>query len=215
VHLELPEERFCYNSAKESDMAQTNDILPPNLIHLIENLTTRQAVPLGTMHDIPFLALKLPASSETLLTGGELFCEMKPSIFNIDHGNETLAICILQLKLNGRDAYTYSAAYDLTNDKHYSDCFALLNMRKYGLFIATDQLHDFLVFDTPFEAFFDPRDVIAEARETATATNAEAFGSAVNALFSLKEDDAALWRHFESLVPFDNRWYLRTRMEFR
>jgi hypothetical protein len=195
-------------------MPQTNETLPPNLIHLIENLTTRQAVPLGTMQDIPFLALKIPVSSEVMLTGGEIFCEMKPSIFNIDHGEETLAVCIVQIKLNGLDAYTYSAAYDLTNDKHYSDCHALLNMRKYGLFVASDNLHDFLVFDTPFDAFFDPRDVIAEARENATATNAEAFGAAVTALFSLKEDDAALWEHLSESVPFENRWYLRTRMEF-
>jgi hypothetical protein len=196
-------------------MAQTNDTLPQNLTHLIANLTTRQAVPLGTMQDIPFLALKIPASSEALLTDGDIFCEMKPSIFNIDHGSETLAICIVQIKLNGLDAYTYSAAYDLTNDKHYSDCHALLNMRKYGLFIASENLHDFLVFDTPFDAFFDPRDVLAEARENATETNAEAFGAAVNALFGLKEDETALWHHLNEIVPFDNRWYLRTRMEFK
>jgi hypothetical protein len=196
-------------------MAQTNETLPPNLTTLIANLTTRQAVPLGTLQDIPFLALKIPVSREPMLTGGEIFCEMKPSIFNIDHGDETLAICILQIRLNGLDAYTYSAAYDLTNDKHYSDCHALLNMRKYGLLIASDNLHDFLVFDTPFDAFFDPRDVLAEARENASPTNAEAFGAAVTAIFELKEDDAALWHHLNEIVPFENRWYLRTRMEFQ
>ena len=196
-------------------MAQTNETLPPNLTTLIANLTTRQAVPLGTLQDIPFLALKIPVSREPMLTGGEIFCEMKPSIFNIDHGDETLAICILQIRLNGLDAYTYSAAYDLTNDKHYSDCHALLNMRKYGLLIASDNLHDFLVFDTPFDAFFDPRDVLAEARENASPTNAEAFGAAVTAIFELREDDAALWHHLNEIVPFENRWYLRTRMEFQ
>ena len=102
-------------------MAQTNETLPPNLTTLIANLTTRQAVPLGTLQDIPFLALKIPVSREPMLTGGEIFCEMKPSIFNIDHGDETLAICILQIRLNGLDAYTYSAAYDLTNDKQIED----------------------------------------------------------------------------------------------
>lgn len=195
-------------------MANTNETLPFNLTHLIENLTTRQAVPLGSMQDIPFLAVKIPASAEALF-GQPIHCEVKPAIFNIDHGDETLAIAIVQIRLNNLDAFIYTAVYDLTNDKHYSDCHALLNMKKYGLFIASDTKHDFLVFDTPFEAFFDPRDVIAEARENATATNAEAFGAAVNALYALKENDTQLWKHFDEIAPFDNRWYLRTTMAFR
>ena len=124
---------------KESKMSNPNDTLPDNLKGLVENLSTRQAIPLGTMYDIPFLAVKIPAEKESFIQDNPITCEIKPSVFNVDFHGETVAVCFIQVRLNGLDEYIYTATYDLTVDKQFSDCYALLNMRKKDSVAASEQ----------------------------------------------------------------------------
>lgn len=195
-------------------MPASNDTLPDNLKELVGYLSTEQAMPLGTMSGIPFLALRIAAGDEALLRDNAIVCELKPSILNIDHDNETIAVCFVQIRLNNSDEHIYTAVYDLRNDKQYGDCHALLNMRQYGLFIATDTLHDFQVFDTEFDAPFDPRDVIAEARNQSTASDPGTFYAVVQALCG-HTDKAELWRQFHAIAPADKQWYGRMQMRLQ
>ena len=200
---------------KESKMSNPNDTLPDNLKGLVENLSTRQAIPLGTMYDIPFLAVKIPAEKESFIQDNPITCEIKPSVFNVDFHGETVAVCFIQVRLNGLDEYIYTATYDLTVDKQFSDCYALLNMRKYGLFIASENLHDFLVFDAPFEAAFDPRNIIFGAKERSSDYSPELFRVVAHALYTQCENDTELWKHFETIAPFDKQWYARMQMDLQ
>jgi hypothetical protein len=196
-------------------MRNPNDSLPENLKGLISNLSTRQAMPLGTVSEIPFLALKIAPENEAYFLENPVVCELKPSVFNIDHDDVTVAVCFVQVRLNSRDDHIYTVIYDLNNEKQYGDCSALLNMRKYGLFIASDSVHDFLAFEAPFEAAFDPRDVIAEAKAKSTAYTPEEFNTVAHALYSQCENDAALWNRFHELAPLEKQWYARMRMDFK
>lgn len=45
-------------------MTNSNDTLPENLKGLVSNLSTRQAMPLGMISEIPFLALKIAPENE-------------------------------------------------------------------------------------------------------------------------------------------------------
>lgn len=192
-------------------MPNDNSTLPDNLQQLIQTLNRRQAVPLGTLQEIPFLALKLANAHEALLQG-DIHCDIKPTFCNIDHKDETLALCFVQLRLNGRGDLIYTTVYDLTNEKHFHDCYALMQITPYGLLIASEHEHDFQVFETPFDAPFSPREVLTQTRDNTTAPNAEAFGMAANALYRTKEHDAELWEYFESIAPLEQQWYVRMPM---
>jgi hypothetical protein len=196
-------------------MTNPNDTLPENLKGLISNLSTRQAMPLGMVSGIPFLALKIDAENEAYFLENPVVCELKPTVFNIDHNDVTVAICFVQVRLNSRDEHIYTVIYDLNDEKQYNDCRALLNMRKYGLFIASDNVHDFLAFETPFEADFDPRDVVAVAKAKSTEYTPEQFSSVAHALYTQCENDVELWNRFHELAPLQKQWYARMRMDFK
>lgn len=108
-----------------------------------------------------------------------------------------------------------TAIYDLGNDKQYSDCHALLNMKKYGLFIATESTHDFQVFDMPFDAPFDPRNIIAGAKSKSTGYAPGTFHTIVRVLYSQCANKVELWEQFRTIAPAETQWYARMRMDLQ
>ena len=194
-------------------MIESNTILPENLQDLISHLSYVQAIPLGTNQGIPFLALKIPEGGEALLEDNAVTCEFKPSIFNVDYKDHTVALCIVQLRLNGSDRHIYTASYDLRNDKQYSDCYDLLAMRQYGLLIATQNVHTFLQFDTNFVGTFNPQRILKDAREAATAYEPLLFSEVSYGLTMQGSTPAALWAYLEEVAPALHRWYARMSLQ--
>lgn len=188
-------------------MTQPNAILPQNLRDLIALLSYVQAVPVGTDQGIPFIALKVTENSADLLEDNAVTCEFKPSIFNVAYKDQTLALCLVQFRLNGSDSHIYTASYDLRNDKQYSDCHDLLAMKQYGLLVATDTVHTFLQFDTDFVGDFNPQSVLKAAREKATAYEPVLFSEVSHALTMQGDSPAALWEFFATVAPAEHRWY--------
>jgi len=193
-------------------MRQPNATLPQNLQDLIANLSTVQAVPLGTQQGIPFLALRVAPGNDALFEDNTVTCEFKPSIFNIDYQGHTTALCIVQLMLNGLDRHIYTATYDLANDKQYSDCHDLLGMQQYGLLIADENVHTFLQFDTNFVGSFTPRQVIKDARANATEYAPVLASEVAYALSTQADTPSRLWAHLEELTPALHRWYARIQL---
>lgn len=188
-----------------------NSELPKNLQDLIANLSTLQAVPMGTEQGIPFLAVK--TSDKSLLLDNSVTSEFKPSVFNIVYKEDTIALCIVQFRLNGLDKHIYTATYDLKNEKQFSDCHALLAMKQYGLLIATDTHHAFLQFDTRFTGTFDPQEVLAETRAKATGYDPVLFSEIAYGLSMQGSSPAALWDYLESVTPFKHQWYAAMAMQ--
>lgn len=194
-------------------MTEENGVLPQNLRDLIANLSYVQAIPLGTQRGIPFLALKVADGSAALLEDNAVTCEFKPSVFNVDYKGHTLALCLVQLRLNGSDRHIYTVSYDLHNDKQYSDCHALLSMTQYGLLIATNDVHTFLQFDTNFVGTFNPQQVIKEARALATDYDPLLFSEVTYGLTMQADTPAHLWEYLETLAPALHRWYARMQLQ--
>ncbi len=193
-------------------MRNPNETLPQNFQQMVQQLAVNKAMPIGTLSDIPFVGVKMAEDAATLFDES-IVCEMKPTVVNVDYDKDTIALCFVQFRLNDRDDHTYTAIYDLKNEKHYEDCYALLNMQKYGLFLATQTLHDFLVFDTNFEAFFDPRDVIKEAKEKATEYEPDMFTKIAYAVYTQLDSDAKLWKSFKEAAPLEKQWYVRMKLD--
>lgn len=193
-------------------MANSNETLPDNLKELVKKISTQQAIPIGTMSELPFLAIKLEEENKDLISKGGIVCEIKPSILNIDFGEETIAICFVQLRLNGDDKFIYTTAYDLNISKQYDDCYALLNMKKYGLLIACDDIHDFIALDSKFEADFDPRMVLEHAKAETSKYEPALFAEIYYGINSQVNSKKALWDYLESLAPFEEKWYGRMKI---
>jgi hypothetical protein len=187
-----------------------NEELPENLKGLIEALSVEQAIPMGMISGLPFLAVKI--ADEEIAKEGALSCELKASILNIDYAEETVGLCFVQLRLNGQDKLIYTATYDLNNAKQYEDCDALLSMKKYGLFIATDEKHDFLAFDTNLKAEFDPRAVLSYAKNESSDYGGELSVEFAYAIRSQAVSARNLWDYLDLLAPYDKEWYGRMQM---
>ena len=194
-------------------MTEPNDILPQNLRDLIPNLSYVQAVPLGTQQGIPFLALRVSDNNAELLEDNAVTCEFKPSVFNVDYKGRTVALCIVQLRLNGSDRHTYTVSYDLRNAKQYSDCHDLLAMTQYGLLIATGAVHTFLQFDTNFVGTFNPQQVLKEAHALATDYDPLLFSEISYGLTMQADTPAGLWAYLETIAPALHRWYTRIQLQ--
>lgn len=193
-------------------MKNLNETLPDNLKKLVAKISTQQAIPLGTMSDLPFLAIKLEVEDEDMITQGGIECEIKPSILNIDFAEETVAICFVQLRLNRDDRFIYTTAYDLNIQKQYADCYALLNMKKYGLFVSSDNIHDFIALDSEFEADFDPRMLLEHAKAEASEYDPALFAEIYYGINTQVDSKQALWEYLEYLAPFDKKWYGRMQI---
>ncbi len=194
-------------------MTNANSTLPQNIQDLITALSTQQAIPLGKINEIPFLALRLKASKEDLIRDNGIICELKPSIFNVDYQGETIALCFMQLRLNRSKEMIYTVQYDLKNEKQFSDVWALLEMQRYGLLIATEQVHDFQQFDANFEADFHPRDILAGARSSATDYDPARYEEVAFALRSQTKKEDEFWELLDEMTPFDQHWYARLKLE--
>lgn len=194
-------------------MTEANTILPQNLQDLIANLSYVQAVPLGTQQGIPFVAVKVADTNSRLLEDNAVTCEFKPSVFNVDYKGHTLALCIVQFRLNGSDRHIFTASYDLHNGKQYSDCHDLLAMTQYGLLVATAEVHTFLQFDTNFEGTFNPQQVLAQARASATDYDPLLFSEVSYGLTMQADTPAHLWEYLEKIAPAPHRWYARMQLE--
>ncbi len=194
-------------------MTRPNSELPQNLRDLITHLSYVQAIPLGTTQGIPFIALKLAEADTPMIGGNTLTCEFKPSVFNVDYKDHTIAMCIIQFRLNGSDRHIYTASYDLRNDKQYNDCFDLLKMSQYGLLVATQSVHDFVQFDVNFDGGFDPQYIIKGARDLGTGYDPMLFGEVSYGLTMQADSPAALWKYFENITPGEHKWYARMRLQ--
>ncbi|WP_345972208.1 hypothetical protein [Sulfurimonas diazotrophicus] len=194
-------------------MTEANTILPQNLQDLIANLSFVQAVPLGTQQGIPFVAVKVADNNSKLLEDNAVTCEFKPSIFNVDYKGQTIALCIVQFRINGSDRHIYTASYDLHNDKQYSDCHDLLAMTQYGLLVATNDVHTFLQFDTNFAGTFNPQQMIKEARASASDYDPLLFSEVSYGLTMQADTPAHLWEYLETIAPALHRWYARMQLQ--
>lgn len=194
-------------------MTEPNSRLPQNLQDLIANLSLIQAIPLGTKEGIPFIGLKVSDNNAQMLEENAVTCEFKPSIFNVGYKGHTIALCIVQFRLNGSDRHIYTASYDLRNDKQYSDCHDLLSMQQYALLIATNDAHTFLRFDTNFVGTFNPQQVLNEARSHATDYDPTLFGEVAYGLTMQSETPAGLWAYLEKATPALHRWYARLQLQ--
>lgn len=193
-------------------MTNPNNTLPQNIQDLITSLSTQQAMPLGKINEIPFVAIRLEASKEELIRDETIISELKPSIFNVDYQGETIALCFVQFRLNRSKETVYTVQYDLKNEKQFSDVWALLEMQRYGLLIATEQVHDFQQFDANFEADFHPRDILAGARGSATDYDTALFDEVAFALRSQTRSEHELWDLLNEMTPFDQQWYGRLKL---
>ena len=179
---------------------------------MVDALSIEQAVPLGDMEGTPVLAVKIADENESFIKEGGLMCELKASVFNIDFGEDTIALCFAQVRLNKSPNMIYTAAYDLNIEKQYEDCYSLLNMKKYGLLVATSKVHEFIAFENTFEAEFDPRTVIKHAKETASSYTHDKYVEVSYALKSQARSAADLWTYLNQLAPFEKSWYARMNM---
>lgn len=193
-------------------MTNLNETLPDNLKSLISKLSTQQAIPLGSMSDLPFVALKLGKDYEHMIGNSTISCELKPTILNIDYGEEAAGICFVQVRLNEDDNLIYTATYDLNNAKHYADAHALLNMKKFGLFICGEKVHDFIAFDNTFEADFDPQKVLEYAKDEASDCSGDLFLEISYGLRSQASSAKDLWNYFDHIAPFEKQWYGRMQI---
>lgn len=190
-------------------MTTPNESLPENFQELIKSMSTQQAIPLGEMDDLPFLAIKIPAEMVTRLETNAITCEMRPSIFNVDYEEKTVALAYVLIRLNGSDESVYLARYDLDDDKQFSDVWSLLEMTTYGLLIATDDVHDFQQFDARLDADFDPRNILSGAKERSTGQDVAILNEVDYAIRSQARSHQELWSLFENIAPFDKLWYAR------
>jgi len=188
-------------------MLQMNELLPKNLKEIIPTLSLSQAVPLGNEKGVPFLMIKLAVGNEAIIEEGGITSEFKASVFNVNFKEQNVALCFVQFRLNGSDKHIYTASYDLNNEKHYNDCFDLLEMRKYGLLIVTDNAHDFLEFQPVFKADFRPQSMIHGAKELASDYDPGLFMEVAHALSSQGQTPAELWKFLEQMAPFEKSWY--------
>lgn len=188
-------------------MLHPNSELPQNLQDLASSLSMVQAIPLGMMQGIPFLAVKLATENEAYLAENRITCEFKPSIFNIQFKGENIALCIVQFRLNGSDQHIYTVSYDLRNDTQYSDCFNLLAMKQYGLLVLTDNGHDFIQFDAKAELSFEPQAMVHGARELASEYDPVLATEIAYAISTQGETPADLWAFLEQMAPFEKSWY--------
>jgi len=194
-------------------MTEANPLLPQNLRDLIANLSYVQAVPLGTQQGIPFVAVKVADGNERLLEDNSVTCEFKPSVFNVDYKGHTIALCIVQFRLNGSDRHIYTASYDLHNDKQYSDCHDLLAMTQYGLLVATNEVHTFLQFDTNFIGTFNPQQVLKQARGSATDYDPLLFSEVSYGLTMQADTPVHLWEYLDKIAPAVHHWYARMQLQ--
>ena len=191
---------------------KTNDTLPENLQQMVEALSFEQAVPLGDMEGTPVLAVKIADENEHYIKDGGLVCEIKASVFNIDFGEETIALCFAQVRLNKSPDMIYTAVYDLKVEKQFEDCYSLLNMKKYGLLVTSSTVHEFIGFENEFKADFDPRTVLNHAKEIASDYTHEKYVEVSYALKSQARSAADLWTYLNQLAPFEKSWYGRMNM---
>ena len=190
----------------------TNDTLPENLQGLMRSLSKEQAIPLGEMDNTPMLAVKIGTEFEHFIKDGGLASEMKASILNVDFEDNTIALCFVQVRLNQSDEMIYTATYDLNFEKQYEDCYALLNMKNYGLFVASENIHDFISFTTDFEAKFEPRAVLEYAKNESKNYKPQMFEEISYGLRTQASSPKALWDYLNTLAPFDQSWYGRIKM---
>lgn len=188
-------------------MTTPNETLPENFQDLIRSMSTQQAIPLGEMDGLPFLAIKIPAELIAVLDENAITCELRPSILNIEYDGKKIALCHVMLRLNGSAKYIYTARYDLDDKKQFDDVWSLLEMTTYGLLIATDDVHDFQQFTTTFEADFDPRNILTGAKERSSGQDIAFFNEAAYALRSQVRTNHELWDFFDTIAPFEKQWY--------
>jgi hypothetical protein len=193
-------------------MANSNTELPENFKHLIDALEIGTAVPLANIQNMPFLGLKLPNDDQDMLKNGEIISQFKPTLLNIDYEEQTYAILILQVILNGSEDYIYNTFYDLNNEQQFTNALEILKLSDYGLFIFTDEVHDFIPFNTKTDINFDPCVIATATKKNASEYQAETCHAIVTALFSSQTNNSELLKFFEEIAPKEKEWYARLTM---
>jgi hypothetical protein len=85
-------------------------------------------------------------------------------------------------------------------------------MKKYGLLVGSSSIYEFMSFENVFEAEFDPRIVLNEAKATANDYTHEKFVEVSYAIKSQVRCAADLWTYLSELAPFEKSWYGRMNM---
>ena len=186
---------------------KTNDTLPQNMQDMIKSLSRGLAIPIGKMEDTPMLAVKVDVEDEQHIKDADFTSEFKASILNIEFGSEVFAMAYIQVRLNRRSDKVYTVTFDLNIQKQYDDCFELLNMQKYGLLVASDNIYEFISFNPKFEANFVPVQVLAGAKTKSTSYSPDKLLEISHALRSQVREDHDLWDYLNQLTPLDKSWY--------
>jgi hypothetical protein len=114
----------------------------------------------------------------------------------------------VQLKINNSDDHIYTFAFNLKLEQHYNVCFALLNMTNYGLFICTDDKHEFLSFEANFNESFSPQSLLMTARDRASAEGTyNVFNEVIYSFHAQAPGADGLWHVLEKMAPLDKQWY--------
>lgn len=194
-------------------MTHANTTLHPNLQNLIAKLSHVQAVPLGTMKHVPYVILKPSNVDENFLVDAGFTCEIKPSIFNVSYKEQSVAICIVQFRLNGSEDHVFTASYNLKDDRQLSDCSDLLGMEQYSLMIATDRVHSIRHVKMNFTGTFDPKAVLNVARRNATDYDPTLFAEVSHVLTKQGGSPAGLWTYLEETAPARQQWYAQLQLQ--
>ena len=194
-------------------MTNPNDTLPDNIKQLIEHMSPISAIPLTKIEGIPFLAIKVTQEDAKEFKKNGITAELKPSIFNVELDGVNTAICFIQLRLNRSANHIYNAIYNLKFDKHFEDCFDILQMSEYGVFIATDTTHEFIKFTIDFEADFDLRNIIAGARDRADEVDEDIFKQVQYAFTSQASNQAELWSFLAKIAPYEQQYYASFKLD--
>jgi len=193
-------------------MLKPKSDLPTNIQDLVKNLSGTQAMPLGEMNKLPLLMIKLSEENLEFMSENDVVCTLNPSIFNIEHQGETVAVCFLQIKLNNSDKHIFTVRYDLKNEKQLQDALSFFNMNHYGILMTSDTRFDILEFGFDMKIDFNPHEGLAYALSKATEYNQGTLEEVTYGLTMQADSISGLWEHFEMIAPLEKQWYASMKM---
>lgn len=167
-----------------------------------------QAYALGIDEEIPLFALKLPDRLSTYLDQ-DLGCEFKPAILNVTYENRTFALCIIQFRLDGKDALVFTIYFDLMQEKDYTMAKSLLKMQNYNIIIATQTVHRMMAYKANFVGTFDPRKVLEQTIQQADSSDNDLCREVFSGIAAQFKTAAKMWYALESIASSHHRWYAK------
>jgi hypothetical protein len=194
-------------------MANPNKDLPENLLNLIEHLGIGASIPMGLVDDKPFFAIKLSESDIAALESAEIVSQLKPTLLNIDFEDHTYAILVLQIILNNSTSHIYNTFFDLSLDTHFKDVLEVLKLQEYGLFMFTQERHDFVAYNTETKIDFDLPAVAMATKVRATEYKNDVCHAIVDSLLKSQPNNSELLQFFNNIAPLETQWYAHLKMD--